>query len=242
MAQQQQNSKSEIINKLSGLKLGAPPSKVQQYRKTPVYTSESHPLYVNWLCAKYDAKNNRVIKDDTDQKEDDPNILSIDFKLGMTICPGKHQNFAATGCEWKRDLTSDLRVLKDKFNTDIIVTLLSESDLKELNVPNLIEEIKKHKMESYWYKIEDGTVPNDADLWKKMVMDVSKELMENKKHVVVHCMGGLNRTGCFVLSVLKFMKIINDDTIQNGVSWIGKSRKGAGGNGSQIQYVKSLKF
>ena len=69
----------------------------------------------------------------------------------MTICPGKHQNFAATGCEWKRDLTADLKVLKEKFNADIIVTLLSENDLKELNVPNLIEEIKKHKMESYWY-------------------------------------------------------------------------------------------
>ena len=97
-------------------------------------------------------------------------------------------------------------------------------------------------MKCYWYKIPDGTTPKDTELWKKVVIEVANELTVNKKKVVVHCMGGLNRTGMFVLSVLKYLKVLNDENIDDGVSWIAKSRKGAGGNGQQILYVKDLTF
>eukprot|EP01084_Bolivina_argentea_P299461 516197_1 len=242
--------KSIIQNLKNNLKLGPPSNKVQKYRKTPVYTSIDKPIYVDWLASKYNSKENKTINinvnaksDEKKDNEDNKNILSIDFKLGMTLCPGKHQDYAAiTGCQWERDLQMDLKRLKEKCDVDVIVTLLSEDDLVTLKVENLIEEIEKHKMKSYWYKIPDCSIPNDVDLWEKMAIDVANELTVNNKNVIIHCMGGLNRTGMFVLSVLKYLKIIDNNTVDDGVKWIGKSRQGAGGNSQQIRFVKKLKF
>eukprot|EP01083_Nonionella_stella_P007621 21955_1 len=246
--------KKNIRKKLKGLKLGPPSDKVMKYRKTPVYTSVDRPIYVDWLAPKYNLNENKIIKlnqnkqnnDNTEQKDDEAdnnaNILAIDFKLGMTICPGKHQEYAASGCQWKRDLKMDLQRLKETFEVDVIVTLLSEEDLKELKVERLVEQIEQFKMKSYWYKIPDGTTPKDVELWKQTVIQVSNELTVHKRNAVVHCMGGLNRTGMFVLSVLKYLKVLNNKTIDNGVRWIGQSRKGAGGNGLQIMFVKGLEF
>lgn len=247
---------ANLCDELKKLKFGPPPDDVKKYQKqSKVYTSESHPLFVDWLAPKYDCNANQIIKNDADGADDAKNeginvvdgdhndhILSIDFKIGMTLCPGKHQKNAGFGCEWKRDLSADLKSLKEEYSADIIVSLLSKSDLVTLKVDKLAEEIGNHGMKSYWYDIPDGTTPKDADQWKQMVIEVAHELTENHKTVVVHCMGGLNRTGMFVLSVLKYLNVIDNNTLNHAVSWIGKSRKAAGGNGGQIQYVRNLTF
>ena len=36
-----------------------------------------------------------------------------DGRIGMTLCPGKRQRGAAMGCDWERDLTSDLARVAD---------------------------------------------------------------------------------------------------------------------------------
>ena len=128
--------KKQAMQKLKGLKLGPPSDKVKKMRQAPVYTSESHPIYVDWLVKGFDLKNRKVIKlkvestDDEKGGDDKNKVMRVDFDLGMTICPGKHQDFAATGCIWERDLKMDLEILKDKYKIDVIVSLLSEKDLK----------------------------------------------------------------------------------------------------------------
>lgn len=176
-------------DKQKSLKFGGPPSeKVKQYRQVPVYTSESHPIYVDWMAPTFDAKNGNIIAED--EKQDVASLMRIDFKLGMTLCPGKHQGFAASNCEWQRDLGTDLKALKDA-KVDDVVSLLSAGDLKRLKVPQLVEAVGKHRMKAHWVDIADGTTPKDVEEWKQVVQQVARRLSVDKKVVVVHCMGGL---------------------------------------------------
>eukprot|EP01084_Bolivina_argentea_P200237 342428_1 len=221
--------------------------KKKEKRYKEIRTSISHPLKIDWLIPKYKfvsklpftgSKKDKLRLVKKRNNFDSNTTLSIDFKLGMTICPGKTQ---PKGFLWQRDMNIDLNLLK-KQNVDIIVTLLSKKNIIRLKVESLFDEIKKRGMESLWYEMEDSTIPNDVELWKKYSAYIGDKLTNENKRVVVHCMGGLCRTGAFVLSVLKYLKLINDDTVGQGVLWIGKSRKSAGGSASQIEFVQSLQF
>ena len=217
--------------------------KPQQHGKdSRVYTSKSHPIYVDWLVSKYTIDHEK----DNHNKNSKPKEIAIDFRIGMTLCAGKTQANSAYGVNWKRNINLDLKEF-EKLKVDIVVTLLSKQDLIDLKVDTLIDDIKKHSMESVWFDIEDGSTPQDVESWKKQVIYVAEQLTQENKTVVVHCMGGLNRTGMFVLSVLKYLKLIGTGekgsaTIDDGVHWIAQSRKNAGGNYSQIQFVKKLTF
>ena len=175
----------------------------------------------------------------TDTIFDENIIRSINFKIGMTICPGKTQ--IKSGFEWRRDIKIDLDLIK-QHNVDVIVTLLSKKDVVRLKIESMFDEIRKRGMQSIWYDIDDGTCPKDEELWKKYAADVGDKLVKENKNVLVHCMGGLCRTGAFVLTVLKYLKLIDDESIGQGVLWIGQSRKSAGGTRKQIKYVQDLKF
>ena len=53
-------------------------------------------------------------------------------RIGMTLCPGKHQSHAVTG-PWNRDLAADMDVIKT-FGADTLITLMETAELAEAAV------------------------------------------------------------------------------------------------------------
>uniref|UniRef100_A0A7S4KXP8 Uncharacterized protein n=1 Tax=Guillardia theta TaxID=55529 RepID=A0A7S4KXP8_GUITH len=84
-----------------------------------VRTSESHPITVSFLSEPSDNRGN----------------------IGLCYCPGK--NVDRDGVRWRRDLDKDLATLKSKFNIDLVVCLLSISELRHLGVKGSLEEACK---------------------------------------------------------------------------------------------------
>jgi len=144
-------------------------------------TSESHPIIVNF-------------------------IDSIEFpilnQLGMTFAPGKKQRGALTG-DWNRDLSMDLRRLREYYKTDILVSLVEDFELTELQITGLSDVCKASGIELIRFEIRDGSVPASNELFSGLVSRIVRELEIGKK-VVVHCKGGLGRAGtvtaCMVLA------------------------------------------
>ena len=137
-------------------------------------TSETHPLYINWIPVDGD-----------------------EGKIGITLCPGKHQPVSSTGA-WNRDLVTDIDALRTA-GTQRLVSLVTEEDMQMLRVPTLPLEVVARGIEWDHLPIPDTTAPTDA--WMEAAAPVMQHLLTaipDGEVVVVHCMGGLSRAGLFV--------------------------------------------
>ncbi len=99
-------------------------------------------------------------------------------------------------------------------------------------------------MRSVYCSIRDTTTPMDKPLFVSTVKEVTSLLKEtpDKENVVVHCMGGLSRTGTFAMAVLKCAGVIDSKNWDLGLRCVGAARQGAGGNYQQQLYVQGIDF
>jgi ADP-ribosyl-[dinitrogen reductase] hydrolase len=172
-------------------------------------TSDSHPIQISW----------------------------IEFgrgwgQIGITLCPGKFQTDGISG-KWKRDLNTDLEHIR-RWGAKHIVTLMTDSEIDDLQVSDLPKQVKEFGMNWHHIPVEDGGTPSDIS--ERYWSDISRTVMEaltSGEDVLVHCKGGLGRSGSFVAGLL----------VENGVEpykAIGKTRearKGAIENTSQEEWV-----
>ncbi|KAL6045112.1 COX3 domain-containing protein [Balamuthia mandrillaris] len=142
------------------------------------------------------------------QRTSDSHALVVDFipvedaehgRLGMSFAPGKHQQRALYG-PWKRDLDKDLNVLLGTYDVDVLVTLLPQEECEELAIPKLLRKVKARRIESIHYPIQLGTIPKEKDYPQllALVRRIVDLWREQHKTVIVHCRGGLARTGMVV--------------------------------------------
>jgi ADP-ribosyl-[dinitrogen reductase] hydrolase len=175
-------------------------------------TSASHPIRVDWVYID-------------DQKG----------KVGITFCPGKKQKYAMTG-SWNRDLDMDMTDLKDK-GCDALVTLMEAHELEAVEVPmhQLEKNTQTHGMDWFFLPIKDTSIPdgNFERSWNaagKQLID----LLNDKQSIVVHCLGGLGRSGTIAARLLVELGIDPDDAIIR----VRQSRPGAIETKAQEQYVR----
>jgi protein-tyrosine phosphatase len=142
-----------------------------------VKTSATHPLRVDWVS------------------------LVGQGRIGMTFCPGKIQPVAWTG-RWRRDLGADLLVLR-RWGCRVLLSLLEEPEYLELGVPNLGAEARRQGIEWYPLPITDGCAPDQrfAQAWPQVWPRV-RDLLGEGGDLVVHCKGGLGRTGTLAACLL----------------------------------------
>ena len=114
--------------------------------------------------------------------------------LGLTFCPGKVQPFALTG-SWLRDLYIDCDRLVE-WGASSVITLMEQHELKELSVELLPEALAARNIAWRHLPIEDIGVPDEAFVrrWKSECARLHAAL-SNGERVVLHCKGGLGRTG-----------------------------------------------
>ena len=165
----------------------------------PKKNSKNDPLKVNYISPKKSGFNGWI---------------------GMTISPGKkHDGFHAS---WDRDLDLDLERLRDFYFTDTIVTLIEDFEFSMLNTPDLREKIVECGIDSIHYPIVDMNAPSDPMTFCDLIDDLLLRL-EQGENIVIHCRGGLGRTGLLAACLL----CANNFSVKDAIALVRARRQGA---------------
>jgi len=121
-----------------------------------------------------------------------PGTHGLPGRLGLTIAPGKWR----PGLDHASDslVRDDLLRLRDFYGAKVLVTLLEEFEMKKLAIPELLPTAHRLRLRSLWFPIPDVTAPSDLDGAARLVDDILGA-MSSGETVVVHCRGGLGRSG-----------------------------------------------
>jgi len=122
-------------------------------------------------------------------------------RIGMTFCPGKHDPMAMTG-PWDRDMRTDIAAIAD-WGADALVTLMESHELDMLGVSGLGDSALVHELDWYHLPIRDVSVPSTAFevTWAEAGKTLRARLLDGQS-IVVHCRGGLGRTGMVAARLL----------------------------------------
>lgn len=132
-------------------------------------------------------------------------IDSIDLpsggRIGMTLCPGKTDPDARFGA-WHRDLDTDLAAIRD-WGASLLVTLMDDHELDLLKVPLLGGRAHAHGLDWTQLPIVDVSTPS-AEFearWPEHGTDMLRRISRGES-TVLHCRGGLGRTGLVAARLL----------------------------------------
>ena len=132
-------------------------------------------------------------------------IASLDTpvggRIGMTFCPGKRDLKAMTGA-WDRDLLVDLRAIAG-WGATVLVTLMEAHELELLGVPDIGEKTESLGLTWYHLPIRDVSIPGYAFevAWHTAGAALRQKLSDGEQ-IVIHCRGGLGRTGVIAARLL----------------------------------------
>lgn len=155
-------------------------------------------------------------------------------RIGLTFCPGKKQADARSGV-WARSLDDDMKAVK-AFGAAALVTLMPDSELQSLHVPpNQIRD-KASELGIEWHQlpIADAGVPDQRfeDLWADTGPHL-RSLLKEGHNIVIHCKGGLGRTGTIAARLLIEFGVAPQIAIQS----VRKARPHSIEPGLQEQHV-----
>ncbi len=130
-------------------------------------------------------------------------------RVGMTFCPGKKDRHAMTG-HWDRDLEADLASIRE-WGASLLVTLVEDHELALLKVPDLGSRARDHGLDWLHLPIVDVSVPSAAfeAAWPQHARGLVARLVEGDS-LVLHCRGGLGRTG---LVAARLLIELGDDAV-----------------------------
>ncbi len=182
-------------------------------RDEEVMTSDTHPIYADFVPEKETKTSGR---------------------LGMTFAPG----MKALGMRgrWERDLKSDLRVLREGYGTHVLVSVMEEHEYGGYGIPELFEHDLVEGIEVLRFAIEDMNIPKEAEAeqYGALILEIVSRLKEGE-NVVVHCRGGLGRTGTVAACVLVALGVHSAD---EAIDAVRAARKGTIQTKDQEDFVR----
>lgn len=155
--------------------------------------------------------------------------------IGLTLCPGKKDLAAMTGA-WKRDLKTDVTAIR-AWGAGAVVCLMESFELKLLDVEALPETVESEGMRWFHLPIRDVSVPSVAfeNLWTVKGPEL-RAMVSKGGRVLVHCRGGLGRSGMVAAHLLVEFGMKPDAAI----ALVRKHRPGAIETAAQEDYVRAL--
>lgn len=156
--------------------------------------------------------------------------------LGLTFCPGK-KGESVYGEAWDRDLDLDLDAIRE-WGASVVVTLMENHELESLGVPDLGRSVARRGIRWIHAPIVDVSVPDRAfeQQWSD-VRDAIRMNLSGGGKVVIHCRGGLGRTGLVAARLL----VEEGCDAREAIERIRQARAGAIETQAQEDYVLGLR-
>jgi ADP-ribosyl-[dinitrogen reductase] hydrolase len=157
-------------------------------------------------------------------------------RVGMTICPGK-KGSSLYGAPWRRDLATDLRQIK-QWDPALVVSLMEVEEFDHLGVAHLAESMRETGIPWLHLPIPDTQAPGRAfqEAWQKEGPRV-RELLCRGGLVLLHCRGGLGRTGTLAAQLL----VEFGSEPEKAIEAVRKARNGAIETEVQEKYLRRLR-
>lgn len=117
--------------------------------------------------------------------------------IGMTICPGRKASHFM-GVDWERDLDLDLGAISD-WGASVLVSLMEEEEMAWYGAADLPQKAIELGLIHYHLPIVDFDIPDEAfeEQWQVAGKKLRHHLLSGES-IVIHCLGGLGRTGTIV--------------------------------------------
>ncbi|MBA2341728.1 MAG: dual specificity protein phosphatase family protein [Pyrinomonadaceae bacterium] len=159
--------------------------------------------------------------------------IRVDFVASdkLTFAPGKRHH-GMTG-NWQRDLSLDLARLRDEYNASLLVSLIEEHEFESLQIKELRERAADYGIKVLWSPIRDISVPKSIEEFAPTVQTIVDALRAGQT-VVVHCMGGLGRTG---LAAACALVAATELTPEEAILIVRRARPGAIQTFGQEEFV-----
>lgn len=154
---------------------------------TQIKTSKTDPIRVDWLPLPWPGC------------------------VGLTFAPGKKDTAAMSG-SWDRDLAEDLRRLREEYSTHHLVSLIEDHEFELLGIPDLVEAAIAVGIDVRRFPVRDIGVPEDDGAYARLVDEVCAWARAGE-NVVIHCRGGVGRTGTLGGCVLVAAGVSGDDAL-----------------------------
>lgn len=145
--------------------------------------------------------------------------LRVDFatspgghRVGLTFAPGKRQRGAVSGVDWERDLGADLDRLVRGYRATVLASLVEDGELRDLGIPDLVTAAEARGITVRRHPLPDGGLPADEGAFRTYVESLAADV-RGGEIVVVHCKGGLGRTGLVGACVLVELGASPDDAL-----------------------------
>lgn len=121
--------------------------------------------------------------------------------IGMTMHPGK-KGESIYGEPWDRDLKTDLDVI-EVWGASDVVTLVEGFEFDLLETPDFAIEACRRSFNWYHLPFVDGGIPDARfeEAWPLIGAHLKHHLREGKR-ILIHCRGGLGRTGLVAARLL----------------------------------------
>ena len=156
--------------------------------------------------------------------------------IGMTLCPGKIG--PGNRHPWVRNLEHDLQAL-DAWGTRCLITLMELHELIDYQAQDLGERARARYGEAGWLHlpIMDCSTPDAVweaqwQIWRDPLYD----RLDRGERIVIHCLGGLGRTGLAACRIL----VERGMPPQQALKEVRAARPGAVETTGQERYVLAL--
>ncbi|MES1954179.1 cyclin-dependent kinase inhibitor 3 family protein [Salinisphaera hydrothermalis] len=156
-------------------------------------------------------------------------------RIGMTICPGKKYPWGRHGA-WHRDLEVDLAVI-EHWGAHTLISLIEDREFETLQVAGLGEAARARGLDWRHWPIRNRDIPDErfeAD-WAADIDTIAARLRAGEP-IVLHCMGGLGRSGTVAARLLMYFGMPASEAVQR----VRAARPGAIETGPQLEYVLSV--